>query len=175
MFPFFVAGFFLNKYNALDFFFRHLKAITICSGLTYFRLLLFFTKETYIYWSDYTVLNGGGWHQALVNIHRTITGFSGVFFVMGIVRLIYPYCHLYFRIIFEKLGKNTLQLYVISTLPVFIRAEVHFSNGRVNYFLAFLTTVFVTISSMAIIEVLKRINITNVLFFGQKSRRQKCE
>lgn len=175
MFPFFVAGFFLNKYNALDSFYKHVKAITIFSGLTYFGLLLFFTKETYIYWSDYTVLNGGGWHQSLVNIQRTITGFSGVFFVMGIVKLIYPYCYSYWRTVFDYLGKNTLQLYVISTLPVFIRVEVHFSNGRVNYFLAFLTTVFVAISSMAIIEVLKRINITNVLFFGQKSRRQKCE
>lgn len=175
MYPFFLGGYYFNKYEVFDSLFNRkalLITTTLISGLAYFVALLFLNKETYIYWSQYTVLYGGGMYQALVNIQRTVTGFLGSFFIVGLIRITYVYYFGWVKTALSYLGQNTLQLYVISTLPI-SRIEAKFGNGDVNYFLAFISFVAVLAGSIAIIEILKRFEITNFLFFGHKLKSSK--
>ena len=150
-----------------------LKATTILLGVLYILLLLCFKKETYIYWSSYSILNGGGWHQSIVNIQRTITGFAGSFFLIGMVRIFYKYGDKFLEKLLCYLGKNTLQLYIISTLPFFIQSVKYFGDGRVNYLLSIVSFIIVLCVSIVIIETLKKNRYTNFIFFGQKLNNSK--
>lgn len=61
MYPCFLIGFLFNEYKVFDrLFSKHLIMITILSFILYVVLMLFFSKETYIYWSKYSVISGGG-------------------------------------------------------------------------------------------------------------------
>lgn len=173
MFPCFVIGFLFNRYRLFELFFdRPLVLLTLFFGIIYVVLFLFFKKETYKYWSLYSVW-GEGWHQLFVDIQRSVTGISGSFFVIGLIRLSYTHFHPLISKALSYLGKNTLQLYVISMLPFFISWETCFSDGTVYYGLALVSAVVVTSVSVVLVELLKKNKITNYLFFGQSMKGVK--
>ena len=107
------------------------------------------------------------------NIQRTITGFSGTFFLIGLLRLTYSSVHNYVQICLSYLGRYTLQLYVISTLPVFNFTVRHFGSGQVDYLLAICASIIVVIVSLVIIKILSSFQILNLLCFGQKYQSVK--
>lgn len=169
MYPFFLAGFWFNKKsNIKSIIDRNIVLFAGIGGILYFGLLFLIKKEVYIYWSTYTVLYGSGFHQVLLNLQRLLTGFSGTLFVLGLIRVTYKH---YFRAIqrfLSYLGRNTLQLYVISTFFIFQKIESFFASESINSLTVIIAFVSITIISIAIVSFLKRFSITNFLFFGEK-------
>ena len=171
MYPFFLLGFYFNKYKLFDILFhRHLFKATIITGALYIVLYLIFDKETYIYWSGYSIV-GKGWHQLGVDIQRTITGICGSLFVICLLRMTFGYYHTLFIKFLLYLGQNTLQLYVISMFPVFIKTVGYFSDGKVNYVLTFVSFFVIVAVSTAIIELIKCNKYTNLIFFGKSLKK----
>lgn len=175
MYPAFVCGYYFNEYHIIDKVFNDrnlLVELTVVFGLVYLFLLLFFEKETYIYWSQYTVLNGGGWMQATRNIQRTITGLCGSLFIVGFVRFCCDYVGQRTRNVLSYLGRNTLELYIISTFPALIKIVSYASVDGVNYLLVFTVFIGVLLTSLGIVYLLKLSRITNFLFFGKPISRK---
>lgn len=159
-------GFYFNKYKFFEFLFeKHLFKAVLLFGFLYFLLYLFFEKETYLYWSYYSII-GKGWHQLIVDVQRTVTGICGSLFVICTLKLTSGYFHNVFVKFLSYLGRNTLQLYIISMLPFFIDIEKSFSDGNVNYVLSLVSFVVVMIVSITIIELIKCNKYTNLIFFG---------
>lgn len=173
MAPFFVIGYLMNKKGIFSLLFdRYLIPTTVISTLLYLVLLLFFNRETYIYDSHFTFLDGGGWRQILINCQRTITGLCGSFMFLGLIRLCNRHACTPIKCALQYLGKNTLQIYVISLWPIFSRLELMFSNNDINYLLAFLSFIVCIVTTIIIVELLKAVPVTDFLFFGAKMRKQ---
>lgn len=167
MFPYFATGFLFNKYHIGErMSYNSLVIMTIISGSLYFVLCMMMRRDTFIYWSHYSVLEEG-LHQLLIDIQRTLNGFCGSFFIMGALKLIYGALHSIVADILTYMGRNTLQLYMISTFPVFFIIEIHYAQGHVNYLLSIGSFILVTLLSIGVIEILKKNYLTNFFFFGQ--------
>lgn len=172
MYPFFLMGFYFNKHKVFESIFeRHVLKVTLITGVLYIVLYLCFKKETYIYWSYYSII-GKGWHQLVVDVQRTLTGAFGSLFIIGFLRITYEHYHQMTARVLSYLGRNTLQLYVISMLPFFYVWERSFSDGSINYLLSFLSFIVVMVVSILIIELIKRNQYTNYLFFGNTLKKK---
>ena len=142
MIPFFVLGFYLAKYCNC---FRYRKLIFPVAFLLWGFLLNFYSKDTYIYTTGFTILGKSGINaittQLIIDLYRYAIGIVGVVSVACIMYLIYECvgivgvvsvaCIMYliyecvgiFKIhgaiwiykLIEHIGKDSIRYYVLST------------------------------------------------------------
>ncbi len=169
MYPFFITGYLLNKYGLFRSVFDHNKSFVNFSIILLFViLLLFYNTNTYIYTTGYSII--GKNHQIIYDIHRLLIGYCGVYSTIWILlKLKNKNINIpsFIRKGFLYLGKNTKQLYIVTSLPIFLNILGRFATGEVNYFKSLIATIVITIVSMPIIELIKKINWANLIVFGQ--------
>lgn len=169
MYPYFVAGYLINKQEMFKTVFCNNKPIIGYSVIVLFIILLiFYNRNTYIYITGYCII--GKQNQLLYDTHRLIIGCLGVY---SIIWLFYMHKNtglkvpLLIRKGFLYLGRNTKQLYIITSLPIFINILSRFATGEVNYLKSIIATIVVTLVSILVIELIKKIKLANLIIFGQ--------
>lgn len=151
MISFFVLGFYLAKYCNC---FRYRKLIFPVAFLLWGFLLNFYSKDTYIYTTGFTILGKSGINaittQLIIDLYRYAIGIVGVVSVACIMYLSYE-CVGIFKIhgaiwiykLIENIGKDSIRYYVLSTyMFVWIVPNITYSLAS-NYLINFLEAVVV--------------------------------
>ena len=154
IYPFFMIGYFFNKYDLNKIYNSKKNIICIMSSIFFLVLLHYFNYSTYIYTSGYYILKQNiNVHQILINIYRLFIGLTGTVPIISIVDII----------IREKISKNakqliiclskaTLTIYFTSVLiNVFILTKVTFNLSSFNW-------LYMTIEGIIVIGVCISIN-----------------
>lgn len=169
MYPYFVTGYLMNKYNLFkSVFYSNKPIIDYSIIILFFILLLFYNKNTYIYTTGYCII--GKQNQLYYDMHRLLIGFCGIYTILWSLLKIKDYklnTHSFIRDGVLYLGKNTKQLYIITTSTIFINILNLFATGEVNYLKSLIATIIIIIVSILIIEFIKRFKILNLIIFGQ--------
>lgn len=171
MYPFFVIGYMVNKYNLTA---RINKTIqTICFALSSaaFIVMLIFCKSKYfIYNSGYTLLGRDNMLEMLyIDAYRFFIGLFGsfvfVFLISKLSKLI-ARCGALSKAL-SCLGKNTMGIYILSFFfAVYALPPLTSSLAGVNYFIAVLETIAILGLSLLIIFLIKKNKWTNRIMLG---------
>lgn len=91
VFPFFLLGFYLAKTNFLKQLLS--KRVLLCSLFGWLLLLAFYSKESYIYTTGYTLLRseeGFLWYRQLaIDIYRVLVGIMGCIFWLALIKTVW--------------------------------------------------------------------------------------
>lgn len=169
MYPFFVVGYFFHKEKQTVY--LRMPALNDryllgALAFTYFALMYFYSFDSYIYTSGYTVLGKNALSQVGIDLYRFLVGFAGSLFVV--------YCvHVLTRkkvlnkgwSLLAKLGEASLGIY---TLSIYIQTLQVVRNApqSKNYAVNVLETILVVAFCYWITNLLKRFKILNAAFLG---------
>lgn len=174
MYPYFLTGYLINKYGLFySVFYNQKRIINYSIFISFIILLLLYNRNTYIYITGYSII--GKNNQLLYDLHRLLIGYCGIYSIIWFflklksINLNIPSL---IRKGFLYLGRNTKQLYIITSLPVFINILRRFATGEVNYMKSLISTIVITLVSILIIELIKRIYWANLIVFGQKNNHK---
>lgn len=116
MIPFFIFGYFFNKYNLSRLFLSQNKTTLIVTGVLYAILLYFMNPDVVWYFNGVSILNKKmpvGMHL-YYDIFRIIIGIVGSLFVLQIVDTVYKaYPSWKGHTFLSKIGLQTLWIYII--------------------------------------------------------------
>ena len=175
MYPFFVCGYVICRFNLLiktkEVLFSKLVLSVVCM-VSYVLLMQFFSYESYIYTSGYSVVNfkiGEVELWKLWNdIFRMVTAFVGSIFVFLFVYGIWKRTEeLFVWRIIANLGKASLVVYLFSGEVIFshILPKVTWDFEH-SYFVNFLETIIILIICYLIYSVMKNVRILTKVFLG---------
>ncbi len=171
MYPFFLIGYFANRYNS--FIVSHISRVkdiyVLGVLLTIFAVLMVhYSRESYIYTSGYSISGSDALHQLKVNFYRVLIGIVGSAFVIKTISV--TYSRIKNRVNFSyisNLGKDSLGIYIISNYLNLILERVS-SEWRLNYITTIIETIIILSISYFLTWLIKRIPITNRLLLGGK-------
>ena len=184
MYPYFVVGFYFAKYKDSPWI-KKLYQFRYVSLIVFPVMMLFFTREHYIYTSGFTG-SKGVLHHMPTNIFRWIIGFVGCVFILTIFESIVnkainrekPPCVIN---VLGKIGEKSLQIYVLSCiflskyLPIVYQKVIGVIGGNIFaehiwvytcMFTPLLAAVY-SGSLLLLVNIFERIKI-NKLLFGRK-------
>ena len=131
-------------------------------------ILLFYSKEVYIYVSHYYVLD----HlypgkMLLIDCFRLGAGLFGSIIAINWICIVYRALPSIIIKFITLLGQNTLGIYIISSFifELVLRPVASGLDG-LNYIIRILETLLITIVSFLFNLILKRINIINIFLLG---------
>ena len=152
MYPYYTIGFlFYTKKIEVE---RYIKDfgihILICCSFLFIILLMFYTKEVYIYTTGVKV---GSILQLGIDLYRYIVGFIGSLTIIMIWYRFHPIIEMRFPVvnkILEYLGRTTLIVYVIDTLLNSYVIPYITKEFSLNYYVTIFETIFVLLLCTAI-------------------------
>lgn len=186
MYGYFIVGYMLRKGNILEKL-RGIKKsafeiITILAGIIYVSLLLLYSRDCYIYTSGYTLLCDNPFRQLGIDVFRFVIGLVGCTFwimismlIRSVVQKIYAFNNDKFGKMvkgcidfFAYIGRNTLGIYIISTLLFsYIAKPLAWSLDGINYCLVAAETVIVLTVSLVVIELVRKIPVLGRMLLGK--------
>lgn len=173
MYPFFIIGYWLNKYhNEVASFIAKTglakSTITIISTLTFLALLFFFNNDTYIYTTQYYILDKQFPLQQLsIDLFRFFIGLIGSLSIISLTERIYNRIPMWLRDTVAFIGKNSMGIYIISgyvfsyALP-FITSSI----PDINYALTILETLIILSFALLCATAIKKTRILNCILLG---------
>lgn len=186
MYGYFVVGYMMRKYNIMEKITCIKKKCSwIAAGLimAYICLMFLFDRNCYIYTSGYTLLRDDALRQLGIDIFRFVTGLVGcavVFMTAVLVRNVSR------KIsagnnnnavnmvqkaidILAYIGRNTLGIYIISTLIFeYIVKPLAWNVNGINYFLVVLEAAGVLAASLGITGLVRKIPVLGRLLLGRR-------
>ncbi|MDR2840494.1 MAG: acyltransferase family protein [Paludibacter sp.] len=177
LFPFFWVGILLN--NKQQIFFKHVKIISIVTGLLWAVSLLFWNGHYTIYETDFQKLfdirhlNFDFTNIGIITF-RFFIGLFGSMFWFGIFAIIYRKNRLYN--ILGKIGKRTLAIYLLSgyMFRFCIESIIDFSGFNQWIYTLILTPLFsiiLTAVCMLIIGAVQKNSKLDLLLFGNQRKK----
>lgn len=174
VYPFFVAGYFYNKYNLSEIYDNaKLKLLMIIiSFICYIFLLQQYNYDSYIYTSGHCILKSGEIQiqQLGIDMYRTLIGGIGSVFVLTIIDVIYSWLSDSWVIKWVSiLGKNSLGIYAVSSLifnyvPFISKLKI---NNHI-YLSTLVQSATITLVCLCISIMLRKNKVTNMLFLGAR-------
>ena len=163
LYPFFIAGYMLNKYKKASRFFDK-PLILLSLALPIFLLMIcFYDRNSYVYTAGVSVL--GNPSNILNDLFRMAIGFVGS---IAIVSIVVAICRK--KVMGDGLlcyiGKNTLGIYAISNYLFLLLKGVTQNMFGINYFLLTVETVAILFASLTIIYLIKKSSIMSRLLLG---------
>ncbi len=175
MFPYFIIGYFYNKYNLQEKLSQTYNSnYFLCiSGLIFFILLCFFKRDSYIYVSGHTLLGKDILNQLNIDFYRYIIGLIGSIFTLSLFIKIYSISTK--KIILKEnnfiltIGKSTMGIYIISNfINNNILNRVTSFIEHPNYLIVVIETILVILISILIIKFIQQYKILNKFLLGAK-------
>lgn len=126
--PAFVTGYYFNKFDYMNYLYNHSFLSVIILFVSFSLLLLFFTKDCYIYTSGLSCLGNAPLTQILIDVYRLVIGIVGSLFFITLTYMV----KLHLRLgVCEKflsyIGKYSLGMYIYQTIIFdFIEKELHY-------------------------------------------------
>lgn len=171
MYPYFVIGYFYHKrsdkYNE-----KYLKPlnntkILVASAVIFATLLCFFNTDSYIYTTGYTLLGREILPQLGIDIYRFTIGLFGSLFIIILLLKIHPMLSDQIMNAFSVIGSHSLGIYMISGLIFqYLLSDFTTWISHINYLIILAEMVIILGISILISLCIKKITITNMLFFG---------
>lgn len=168
MYPYFVLGYFVNRYQLLDKF-KNKGLMCILCVITFAVLFSRFTYDAYIYTTHISLLTETPLVQLMINGYRWLIGLVGSAMVLILLKWGYngfASKFVWVQKMFISLGKNTLGLYVVST---YLNQEILLRvTGfvRPHHGLNFLAASMILLLAMGIVAVLHKFRWTRELYLG---------
>lgn len=172
MYPFFLLGYFFHKYhwnNKLAEIYNK-KWFRISLPVFYIFLFLFYRRDSFIYTSGYTILNKDTpLLQLGIDIYRLFIGLTGSILVLMILFQMEKYITGRVRNALMYIGKNTLGIYIISSLLFsYVLPKVTCNFTGLNYLYTIIETCLVIAICLICIKLINVSRLLNRLLFGSR-------
>jgi len=163
MYPFFVLGYLYHKRGGS---FQGKYAV-LPGFLAYLLMLVFFTRDSYIYTTGHTLLGKDWLNQLGIDIYRFVIGLTGSVLVIVILNHIVERIPGLWSEILAFIGRNSIGIYLISGFffPYVLPRLTRGLQG-INQLAVLGETTVITAGSLAITLLIKRVRIFNNLLLG---------
>lgn len=173
MYPFFIIGYFYNKYyHKLERIFMN-KYIVFIIGAVFLFMLCFFERESYIYVSRHTLLNKDFVNQLLCDLYRYTIGIIGSIVMLLILYKVYNFM-INHRLINDNsfiltVGKNTMGIYIISSfINIYVLNRITNEMNGPNFLIITIESIFIIFISILVISLIRKFSILNKYLLGAK-------
>ena len=165
---YFLLGYFYKKYNLDNKLKKFINNKTlIINTIIFFLLLISFSKEDYIYLSGINIINN--YKQLFIDLYRYIIGLIGSIEILLVINKLLPKFNNKLKDKLIYLGKNTLGVYIISSLiQPFVLPIITKWVSNINYLLTIVETTIVLIISLIGVELIKKSKLLNKYLLGAK-------
>ena len=176
VYPFFIIGYWANKFQITKRYGNNHKLLfAIC--ISFFALLAFYNKESYVYTSGQCINRPNGIHFFVLDFFRFVTGITGCVLILVVIKWYFNRCYLRLQhksndiiIWFTVLGRYSMGIYCFQDLlfNTFIRSQmpsISSSNG-INILTTTITFLTVLLLSTALTHILRKNKYTNIFLLG---------
>ena len=139
----------------------------IINTIIFILLLIPFTKEDYIYLTGMNII--GNYKQLFIDLYRYLIGLSGSIEILLLMKITLPKINDNIKDKLIYLGKNTLGIYIISSLiqpNLLPKLTENLSN--INYLYTIIQSIIILVITIVIIEIIKKSKILNKYLLGDK-------
>ena len=168
MYIFFITGYLFKKYNLLEKLNTSIINKTLIINTYLFVLLLIpFSKDNYIYTTGINIINN--YSQLINDLYRYLIGFIGSIEILLVLHKITPHIKENIKEKLLYLGKNTLGIYIISSiihpyiLPMFTN-----NLSNINYLFICIETIIILVITITTIELIKKNKLLSKYLLGEK-------
>ena len=169
MYPFFVIGYFANKFSFEKILKSKLGIVVLFISSVIFIVLLSLCKgEYFIYMSGYTLIGRKDiLEMCYINLYRLLIGLAGSYiFVFLLAKLNKLFSGITDRVIII-IGKNTMGIYIISFfVSTYLLPIITAKLSGVNYIITLMETILTILVCILIISLTKKNKWTNRLLLG---------
>lgn len=174
MYPYFLFGYFYNKYSKRISKFEKLITkkiffqVLLC--VIYFIMFGMYTRESYIYTTGY-MLWGKDWsYQLEIDIYRLAIGVVGSSVVILFVDFISTKMSEKVLGVVTYIGKNSLGIYIVSGLCFsYILPEITRNVQIINYFVVLSEASIIVFCSLIVVNLIKKSVFLNKILFGGRT------
>ncbi|AMC94019.1 hypothetical protein AOC36_08475 [Erysipelothrix larvae] len=169
MFPFFLAGYYTNKYENTLKVSKRVEAILACICLIVFGFLFkMYTIDTSIYISMFSILGRSAETIIYYDMYRYAIGFVGCFLALFALKHIYKWVPDSIKHWISDMGKNSLGIYIISNfLFIFLIKRLFAPLQGLNYCVVGIVSIIMLLLCNVITQQIKKSKICSVLLFGR--------
>lgn len=169
MYLFFITGYLFKKHNLQEKINKSIINKTLIINTYLFIILLIpFNKDTYIYTTGMNIINN--YSQLLNDLYRYLIGFVGSIEILLIINKITPYIKENIKDKLLYLGKNTLGIYIISSIiHPYILPIITKNLTNINYILILIETIIILVISITAIKLIKKNKFISKLLLGEKT------
>ena len=168
MYFYFIIGYLSKKHNIIEKINKYINNKTlIVNSILFILLLLFMNKNTYIYTSGMNILSN--YKQLIIDLYRFLLGLIGSTEVLLLINILQNKLNDNIKNKLIYLGKNTLGIYIISSIiHPFILPLITKNLSNINYLFILLESIIILVISITAIELIKKNKYTNKFLLGEK-------
>lgn len=168
MYLYFMLGYFYKKYNLEEKLKKLINYKTlIINSIIFILLLIFFSKEDYIYLSGINII--GNYKQILIDLYRYLIGLIGSIEILLLVKYLIPKLNDKIKDKLTYLGKNTLGIYIVSSIiHPYLLPIITKGISNINYIFIIIESIIIILISILVIELIKKNKILNKYLLGDK-------
>ena len=168
MYFYFIIGYLSKKHNIIEKINKYINNKTlIVNSILFILLLLFMNKHTYIYTSGMNILSN--YKQLIIDLYRFLLGLIGSTEVLLLINILQNKLNDNIKNRLIYLGKNTLGIYIISSIiHPFILPLITKNLSNINYLFILLESIIILVISITAIELIKKNKYTNKFLLGEK-------
>ena len=165
---YFLIGYFYKKYNLEDKLNKLFNIKTLIINTIIFILLLIpFSTNDYIYVSGINII--GNYKQLFIDLYRYLLGLLGSIELLLLIKLLLPKIKDNLKDKLLYLGKNTLGIYIISSIiHPYLLPIITKDLTNINYLFIFIESIIILIISIIIIELIKKNKFLSKYLLGEK-------
>ena len=165
---YFLIGYFYKKYNLEDKLNKLFNIKTLIINTIIFILLLIpFSTNDYIYVSGINII--GNYKQLFIDLYRYLLGLLGSIELLLLIKLLLPKIKDNLKDKLLYLGKNTLGVYIISSIiHPYLLPIITKDLANINYLFIFIESIIILIISIIIIELIKKNKFLSKYLLGEK-------
>lgn len=165
---YFLIGYFYKKYNLEDKLNKLFNIKTLIINTIIFILLLIpFSTNDYIYVSGINII--GNYKQLFIDLYRYLLGLLGSIELLLLIKLLLPKIKDNLKDKLLYLGKNTLGIYIISSIiHPYLLPIITKDLANINYLFIFIESIIILIISIIIIELIKKNKFLSKYLLGEK-------
>lgn len=165
---YFLIGYFYKKYNLEDKLNKLFNIKTLIINTIIFILLLIpFSTNDYIYISGINII--GNYKQLFIDLYRYLLGLLGSIELLLLIKLLLPKIKDNLKDKLLYLGKNTLGIYIISSIiHPYLLPIITKGLANINYLFIFIESIIILIISIIIIELIKKNKFLSKYLLGEK-------
>lgn len=169
MYPYFIIGYFSNKYNVEILLKKTNLKLIITLFILFITILQFYNYDSYIYTSHYFIFGSSNiLKQLIIDIYRFIIGIIGSTLIITIIwgnKFIINSKELAY------LGKNSLGIYIFSTfIFMYLLPYITMNVNGINYYVNLIETIVIIIICLILEFFAKKNKITSIILLGVKRR-----
>lgn len=165
---YFLIGYFYKKYNLEDKLNKLFNIkILIINTIIFILLLIPFSTNDYIYISGINII--GNYKQLFIDLYRYLLGLLGSIELLLLIKLLLPKIKDNLKDKLLYLGKNTLGIYIISSIiHPYLLPIITKGLADINYLFIFIESIIILIISIIIIELIKKNKFLSKYLLGEK-------